>query len=96
MWAELNDDDDDDDGDGDGGGGGGGGRDKFLTNLYKTQSVMHANDDKVKKQIYKEQKSETGITASVLPSIGQKNNIAQPKADKWFNFPSHFSSFLTV
>ena len=93
MWAEL--DDDDDDGDGDGGGGGGG-RDTFLTNLYKTQSVMHANDDKVKKQSYKEQKSETGITASVLQSTGQENNTAQPKTDKWLNFLTHFSSFLTI
>ena len=28
---------------------------------------------------------------SILPSIGQENNIAQPKTDKLFSSPSHFS-----
>ena len=26
----------------------------------------------------------------------QENSIVQPKTDKWFGFPSHFSSFFTV
>ena len=26
-----------------------------------------------------------------FPSIGQENNIAQPKTDKWLSSPSHFS-----
>ena len=30
---------------------------------------------------------------NILPSTGQENNTAQPKTDKWFSFPSHFSSF---
>ena len=34
--------------------------------------------------------------ASILPSIGQENSVAQPKTDKWFSFSSHFSSFFTV
>ena len=25
---------------------------------------------------------------------GQENNIAEPKTDKWFSLPSHFSSFF--
>ena len=40
--------------------------------------------------------SETRMTASVLPSTGQENNIAQPKTNKWFSFSSQFSSFITV
>ena len=37
------------------------------------------------------------MTASlILPSIGQENNTARLKTDKWFSFPSHLSSFFTV
>ena len=32
--------------------------------------------------------------ASILPSPGQENNIAQAKTDTWFSFPSHFFLFL--
>ena len=45
----------------------------------------------------------------ILPSTGQENNIAHQtqisgltfrfafhRSDKWFNFPLHFSSFLTI
>ena len=32
----------------------------------------------------------------ILPSTGQKNNIAKPKTDKLFRFSSHFSSFFTI
>ena len=41
----------------------------------------------------KNKKSETRVTARVL-STGQRNNIAQPKPDKWFCFSSYFSLFL--
>ena len=27
---------------------------------------------------------------------GQENNTAQPKTDKWFSSPSHFSSFFSL
>ena len=32
----------------------------------------------------------------LLASTGQENNTAQPKTDKWFSFPSHFSSFFAI
>ena len=28
---------------------------------------------------------------NIFPSIGQENNIALPKTDKWLSSPSHFS-----
>ena len=34
--------------------------------------------------------------ANILSSIGQENNIAQPKTNKWFSFTLHFSLFLTI
>ena len=33
---------------------------------------------------------------STYRGTGQKNDIVQPKTDKWFSFPSHFSSFFAV
>ena len=48
---------------------------------------------RVKKKYIYIKRSET---ENILPSIGQENNIAQPKTDKWFSFTLHFSSVLTV
>ena len=69
-----------------------------CTQRFKTKasSTLKKQQQQQQQQNKKQNKTKTkkiDCHFNILPNTGQENNLAQPKADKWFRFSLHFSFF---